>query len=108
VKLESLESLKDDELQGVIAKATALLAQRDRQRKDEALEKVRVILASAGLPFSAVAGKGYKNGNGGPKYHGGHQYQHPTNKALVYGGRGKKPAWLRDLELQGGKALEVA
>jgi DNA-binding protein H-NS len=41
-------------------------------------------------------------------YHSGHTYQHPTNKALVWNGKGKKPGWLAGLEGGGGKPLEIA
>ena len=46
MKLETLETLKDEELQGVIARSKDLLEQRDRQRKDKALEEAREILAN--------------------------------------------------------------
>jgi hypothetical protein len=108
VKLETLESLNDDDLRGIIARCNELLEQRDRKRKEKALEDARAILAGAGLSLRDVAAGPHRNGNGGPKYHEGHQYQHPTNKALTWGGKGKKPHWLRDLEAQGGKPLEVA
>ena len=109
MKLETLETLKDEELQGVIARSKDLLEQRDRQRKDKALEEAREILAKAGLSLKDIAsGKPQKNGTKGPVYHGGHQYQHPTNKALVWTAKGQKPNWLRELEASGGKAVEVA
>jgi hypothetical protein len=108
VKLETLQTLSDDDLRSIIARAQELLEQHDRQRKDEALEKARVILAGAGLTLRDVAGgKGHKNGSKGPVYHRGHQYQHPTNKALTWGAKGKKPHWLCDLEEEGKKAVEV-
>jgi len=106
--LDSLEKLGDDELQAVIDRSNELLKERDRQRKDKALEQARAILTGAGLSLRDVAA-GKKNSNGKPvPYHGGRQYQHPTNKALVWNAKGQKPNWLRELEAQGGKALEVS
>jgi hypothetical protein len=35
-------------------------------------------------------------------------YQHPTNKALVWQAKGKKPKWLIALETDGDKAMEPA
>src|SRR5664279_3895377 len=106
--LDSLEKLADDELQAVIDRSNELLKERDRQRKDKALEQARAILAGAGLSLKDVAAKPHKNGNGkGPVYHGGRQYQHPTNKTLVWAAKGQKPGWLRELEAQGGKAIEL-
>jgi DNA-binding protein H-NS len=104
--LDSLEKLGDDELRGVIAHAQELLAQHDRQRKDQALEQARAILTGVGLSLKDVAGKPHKNGKG-PVYHAGRQYQHPTNKALVWPGKGKKPNWLVGLEAEGKSAMEV-
>jgi hypothetical protein len=108
VKLEMLNDLKDEELQAVIGRANELLQERDRQRKDKALEEARAILAGAGLNLRDVAaGKPQKNGGKGAVYHGGRQYQHPTNKALTWNAKGQKPTWLRELEVSGGKAVEV-
>ena len=109
MKLDTLETLNDEELQAVIARSDELLKERDRQRKNEAVEKARAILAVAGLSLKDVAaGKTAKNRNGkGPVYHAGKQYQHPTNKALNWNAKGQKPHWLRELEASGGKAVEA-
>jgi DNA-binding protein H-NS len=106
---DSLEKLGDDELRAVIDRSNELLAERDRQRKEKALEQARAILAGAGLSLRDVAtGKPAKNGNGKTIYREGTQYQHPTNKTLTWKGKGQKPNWLRVLESQGGKAVEMA
>jgi DNA-binding protein H-NS len=106
--LDSLEKCGDAELQAVIARCNELLKERDRQRKDKALEEARAILAGAGLNLRDVAsGKPQKNGSKSPVYHAGRQYQHPTNKSLVWNAKGQKPTWLRELEAQGGKAVEL-
>jgi DNA-binding protein H-NS len=106
--LDLLEKCADDELRAVAARCEELLAQHDRQRKDKALEEARAILAGAGLSLRDVAaGKSQKNGIKGPVYHAGKQYQHPTNKSLAWNAKGQKPTWLRELEAQGGKAVEL-
>ena len=108
MKLDSLNDLKDEELQAVIGRSNELLKERDRQRKDKAVEEARAILAGAGLSLKDVAAGKTKGGNGkAPAYHAGHQYQHPTNKGLTWNGKGQKPTWLRELEASGGKAVEV-
>lgn len=108
MKLDSLTDLKDEELQGVIARSNELLKDRDRQRKEKAVEEARAILAGAGLSLRDVAsGKPQKNGGKGPMYHSGRQYQHPANKGLVWNAKGQKPTWLRELEAAGGKAVEL-
>jgi DNA-binding protein H-NS len=106
VKIDTLSELRDEELQAVIARSDELLKQRDRERKDKAMDDARAILAKAGLSLKDIA-KPQKNGNKGPVYHAGRQYQHPTNKALIWNGKGQKPNWLRELEAQGARAIEL-
>jgi hypothetical protein len=55
LKLDSLNDLGDDELRAVIDRSNELLADRDRQRKDKALEQARAILTGAGLSLKDVA-----------------------------------------------------
>jgi DNA-binding protein H-NS len=43
-----------------------------------------------------------------PAYHTGRLYQHPANKGLTWNGKGQKPGWLRELEREGGTAVEMA
>ena len=109
LKLDSLNDLKDEELQAAIEHAQTLLKQRDESRKAKAIEEARAILTGAGLSLKDVAsGKSGRNGNGkGPTYHAGHQYQHPSNKMLTWNGKGQKPTWLRDIEASGGKPIEL-
>jgi len=72
------------------------------------MEQARAILAGAGLSLRDLAfRKAHKTGPKAPVYHGGHQYQSPTNKALMWNAKGQKPGWLRELEASGGKAVEV-
>lgn len=109
--LESLDKLQDNELESVIARSQELLLERDRKRKAQAMEDARAILRRAGLTPQDLAGKGKgpKHANGkGPVYRTGHQYQHPANKTLVWNAKGQKPNWLRELEAQGGRAIETA
>jgi len=42
-----------------------------------------------------------------PAYHGGHRYQHPTKKELVWTAKGQKPNWVRELEAEGKRPVEV-
>jgi DNA-binding protein H-NS len=105
--LDSLEKCADDELRAVIARAEELLAQHDRQRKDKALEQARAILAGAGLNLRDVANGKPKTGSKGPAYHGGRQYQHPTDKTKVWAAKGQKPQWIRELEAEGRRPIEV-
>jgi len=106
--LDSLEKLGDDDLRAVIGRAGELLAKHDHERKEKALEQARAILSGAGLSLKDVAaGRSQKPGGKGIMYHTGRQYQHPTNKALIWNAKGQKPNWLRELEAAGGKAVEA-
>jgi hypothetical protein len=107
MKLEMLDSLKDDELKAVIARCNELLKAHDCERKDKALEEAGAILAAAGLNLKDVARKGKFQKSKTPAYRGGGHYQHPMKKELVWNAKGKKPGWLRELEMQGVRAMEI-
>jgi H-NS histone C-terminal domain len=113
---ETLERLNDNELGEVIARAQALLKTRDDERKAKAIadaramrakteSDARALLASVGLSFKAVSGK---SGRHSHTYKGGHHYRHPAKPDLVWTAKGQKPNWLRELEREGGKAVEIA
>jgi hypothetical protein len=108
IKLDTLDALNDEELRGVIAHSHGLLKKRDEERKAKALSDARAILASVGLSLKDINGAGKKKPVKGSLYKGGQLYQHPTDKTLVWNAKGQKPNWLRELEGQGGKALELA
>jgi len=105
--LDTLDALGDDDLHAVSARCEALLKQHDTERKEKALSDARALLAAVGLNLKDVARKLPAAKQKGPVYHSGHTYQHPTNKALTWPGKGKKPAWLTTLEAEGGRAMEV-
>jgi hypothetical protein len=108
MKLDTLETLKDDELRAVIGRAEELLKQHDRERKDKALEDARAILASAGLTLRDVASKSAGGTrNKATTYRSGHHYQHPTKKELVWMAKGQKPNWVRELEAEGKRPVEM-
>jgi hypothetical protein len=107
MKLELLDSLQDDELKAVIARCNDLLKAHDRERKDKALEEAGAILAAAGLNLKDVARKGKPGKSKAPAYRGGRHYRHPVKTDLVWNAKGKKPGLLRELEMQGGKAIEI-
>jgi len=98
-----LDTLNDDELHAVIARAHELLKAHDRERKERALAEARSLLSAVGLSLKAVAGKSPKRA---AAYRSGRHYQHPTKQDLVWNARGQKPGWLRELEREGGKAVE--
>src|SRR5947207_2122043 len=106
IKPDTLDALSDEELRTVIAQSQGLLRKRDEERKAKALSDARALLESVGLSLKNLGGKGKKKG-GQALYKGGRVYQHPTDKALVWKANGQKPNWLRELEAQGGKAVEV-
>jgi DNA-binding protein H-NS len=106
MNLDLLERLGDDDLRAVDARCLELLKQHDTERKEKALAEARATLAAVGLSLKDLTRKSPKAK--APVYHSGHQYQHPTNRALVWPGKGKKPGWLTTLESEGKAALEVS
>jgi DNA-binding protein H-NS len=117
IKLDSLDGLSDEELRAAITHANELLKAHDEERKAKALADARAlkakaltdaraVLASVGLSLKDMSAKKARSGKA-PVYHIGRQYQHPTNKTLTWNGKGKKPAWLRELEGEGEKPVEA-
>jgi len=107
IKPDMLDAFSDEELVEVKTLADKLLKHRDEERKAKALEEARATLAAVGLSIKDLA-RAKTKPNKGPSYKGGHTYQHPANKSLVWNAKGQKPNWLRELEIQGGKAVELA
>jgi hypothetical protein len=101
---EALTKLSDDELHAVITRSQELLKDRDRERKEQATAQAKALLESVGLSFKSVAGKGARRPI---LYKGGRLYRHPAKPELVWNAKGQKPNWLRDLEKEGGKAVEA-
>jgi DNA-binding protein H-NS len=108
ISTSMLDELKDDELRVVIEESQGLLKRRDEGRKAKAIENARTLLASVGLSLKDINGKSRGKSAKAPAYKGGHHYQHPTNKTLMWNAKGQKPNWLRELEAAGGKAVEIA
>jgi DNA-binding protein H-NS len=108
ISIITLNELQDADLRTTIEQAEGILKQRDADRKAKAIEDARTTLAAAGLTLKDLGGNGKKKAAKGPVYHSGHTYQHPANIALLWNGKGKKPGWLVELELQGGRAVEIA
>jgi hypothetical protein len=62
------------------------------------------LLASVGLSLKSITGKPARRPI---LYKGGNLYRHPAKPELVWNAKGQKPNWLRDLEKEGGKAVEA-
>jgi DNA-binding protein H-NS len=107
ISTATLNELQDDELRGTRGLIDEILQKRDEDRKAKAIIDARAILTAAGLTPKDLGGHGKAKSAKGPVYHSGHQYQHPTNKTLVWSGKGKKPGWVNALEAEGERAVEV-
>jgi len=101
---ETLAALSDEELREVIARSQEMLKTRDRERKEHALAEARTLLSSVGLSLKSVAGKTARRA---AAYRGGRLYRHPAKPELVWNAKGQKPNWLRELEKEGGRAIEM-
>jgi hypothetical protein len=64
---ENLKQYKDHDLKGIILEAQKLLDERDRQRKEDAMKRIRAMAAEVGL---AVEVKGPKKKRGRPSQAG--------------------------------------
>lgn len=106
VKADMLDAYGDDDVREIRSLCDKLLKTRDDDRKEKAMDEAREMLAAVGLTLKDLAGAKAKVAKG-PQYKGGHVYQHPTNKTLVWRGKGQKPGWLRELEAEGGTVREV-
>ncbi len=106
IKVNMLDDFSDEELGEVKQLADRLLKSRDDERKAKAMDAARATLAAAGLTLKDLV-KTKVRVVKGPQYKGGHSYQHPGNKALVWNAKGQKPKWLRELETAGKEAVEV-
>ena len=106
VKADMLDGFSDEDIREIKALADKVLKSRDDDRKAKAMEQARETLAAAGLTMKDLAKAKIKPAKG-PQYKGGHTYQHPTNKALIWNAKGQKPKWLRELEADGEKAIEL-
>jgi len=104
--LETLETLDDEELQECIDRACNLLSKRQEARRQQAIQKAIAILNDAGVDPAVLTAR-RKPGAKTPVYRGGHRYQHPHDTELVWNAKGQKPNWLRQLEKEGGKAVEL-
>lgn len=118
IKLDSLDALNDNELREVINHSQTLLKRRDEERKARAVAEVRALraktendaralLESVGLSLKSLSGAAKGKRSKKPLYKGGRVYRHPDNNVLVWKANGQKPNWLRELEVRGGKAIEV-
>jgi hypothetical protein len=84
-----------------------ILQKRDEDRKAKAIVAAKATLAAAGLTLKDLNGNSHKKASKGPIYHSGHTYQHPTDKTLVWGAKGKKSNWLTELEAEGATPIEI-
>jgi len=79
---------------------------RDDDRKAKALEQGEGHIGRR-RPTPNDLGRAKLKPNKGPSYKGGHTYQHPDDKTLVWLAKGQKPKWLRELEASGEKPNEL-
>jgi hypothetical protein len=105
-KPDMIEGFNDDEIRSNQSVGRCRLKTARRCAEAEAIEQARERLAQAGLTSADVARVRMKAAEG-LSYKGGHTYQHPADKALVWNAKGQKPKWLRELEVSGGTAVEM-
>jgi hypothetical protein len=96
--LETLKALPDEELRAITEQIDMLLKERDRERKEQALEKARAILSQAGLNLHDVAkARAVK-----PALKAGARYVNPDEVTQSYiVGNGRPPGWFERLRAKG-------
>jgi hypothetical protein len=100
--LETLKLLTDDDLRGVIDRAGNLLKQRDRERKESALEQAKAILVQAGLSLKELSRIKAKGASGKAVLPAGTKFVNPENPAEFYiAGKGRPPGWFEKLREKG-------
>ncbi|MEO1308037.1 MAG: H-NS histone family protein, partial [Pseudomonadota bacterium] len=85
-----LDGLSLDELRALRKDVEKTIDSYDVRRRNEALVAVQAVAKEAGFSLDDLIAKGSKRLQP-PKY------QHPENPALTWSGRGRKPAWFKDL-----------
>jgi DNA-binding protein H-NS len=103
-----LTQYSDEELNAYITEAQRLLSEREEQRRTQTIEAVRETLRAAGLTAKDLLSRPRKPvAQDGATYRAGYVYRNPENTGQMWAGRGKKPAWLRDLERRQIKPVEA-
>lgn len=104
-----LTSFSDKELENLVPMIEKELGKRRETRRKDAVEKMRAIAESVGMTpeellglKEPVAPKRRRSPGTRPII----QWRNPDDPTQVYQG-GKKPAWLKELEAEGRRAVKV-
>src|SRR5437660_7708550 len=99
MKSEALPQLTDEQLKELMSKAQALLKERAEQRRQEAMEQIRQIAASAKLRVTFTERGRARHAR--TPMRAGERYQNPADPSQVYEiTKGPPPPWfvtLRDM-----------
>ena len=90
--LETLNTFPDDDLRAIIAHAGSLLKQRDRERKENALEQAKAILSQAGLSLKELSKTKPRRAH--ESLRAGMRFFNSENPHQAYEvGKGRPPGW---------------
>lgn len=104
--VEEMLSASKDELQKHLENVKEAVAEKDRRDKEAIAAKLRALASSAGyqvsdlLPELGVVAAAPTDGEPQPKF------RDPGNPENVWGGRGKRPHWLKEYLAKGRKLDE--
>jgi hypothetical protein len=104
---QAIRSASVEELEQIRELTQAELEQRKRRRREEAMAEIRRIAETENIPVRFDAKSRPKKSAKAPLYKSGRSYRHPTDETLVWKANGQKPGWLRELEKEGGRAVEI-
>lgn len=79
-----------------------IIKERSKHARRQAREEAKEIARKYGLNLADVIGEQPKRGKGGGGGKVPPKYRHPEDPSKTWAGRGRKPAWVRDWEANGG------
>ncbi len=100
-----IKKLKLDQLNELKALIDLEIVARQASEKDDLFQEITALAQARGYSLEDLVGKRAKRRAGAARKQATIRYQHPTKKDLVWSGRGRHPAWVKEW-LEQGKALE--
>lgn len=104
---QTVKAASIEELEQMVALAQSEIEERRRKRREEAMAEIRRIAGTEHIAVRFDARPKPKKAGKAPVYQGGRHYRHPSKPDLIWNAKGQKPNWLRELEAEGRRAVEL-
>lgn len=102
IDLPDLSSLGIPDLQRLRAAVDARIEKLEKQQRAAAFRAVEDLAKRHGLSKGDLAAR-YNGAHAGERK----RYRHPSNPALTWNGRGRRPQWLEEHLAKGGRLEEL-